>query len=319
MDSSLFLLAEIPFGIPLGKKIKKDDDLVQPGLVNRVTLRETLSKGISEKIIWNKKFVKYQEFDDHVVAFFEDGTQAQADLLIGCDGANSKVRKQRCPKMETEQINIHSFAAAIKSPKESEIPILSKILRNNMIRVLGPQGHTILIGEVQNSASEKVIFWAMSHPKDGEIPLEESEAQQKKIYEKKSEMFHQELQKMVKMPSEIIMFRELQTVKPLPTNPMKPTSRVTLLGDAAHAMTTHRGLGANTALRDARDLADVIILGKNLSEYEDRMIPRGFSAIKESRRSTDGIHATGIWAKFTWMLFYVIGTVMWLQQKLKFF
>jgi len=127
--------------------------------------------------------------------------------------------------------------------------------------------------------------------------------------------FHPELHNLTRMPSEMIMFRELQAVTPLSYNPLRPSSRVTLLGDAAHAMTTHRGQGANITFLDAVDLANAIKSGCGILEYEDILFRRGFKAVKESKQSTNGIHSTGIFAYFIWWLFYTIGTIVWLRKK----
>lgn len=78
-----------------------------------------------------------------------------------------------------------------------------------------------------------------------------------------------------------------------------PRGRVTLLGDAAHTMTPFRGIGANTALKDAVDLAcrfeenKSALAGKTevtanvdvvemLKAYEKEMIPRGREAVESS-------------------------------------
>jgi 2-polyprenyl-6-methoxyphenol hydroxylase-like FAD-dependent oxidoreductase len=63
------------------------------------------------------------------------------------------------------------------------------------------------------------------------------------------------------------------------------TCRVTLLGDALHNMTPFRGIGANTALRDAVLLRDVLVgvggaerdVLTALADYEREMIGYGIS------------------------------------------
>jgi len=67
---------------------------------------------------------------------------------------------------------------------------------------------------------------------------------------------------------------------------------VTLLGDAVHQMPPVGGIGGNIALYDARDLCQALTavhtgrqqLADALAGYEDRMLPRGFAAVRASRR-----------------------------------
>jgi 2-polyprenyl-6-methoxyphenol hydroxylase-like FAD-dependent oxidoreductase len=71
------------------------------------------------------------------------------------------------------------------------------------------------------------------------------------------------------------------------------TTNVTVLGDAIHSMTPFRGIGANTALRDAQLLARNLIAaaagGRELSaaihDYETQMIDYGFGAVRLSLRT----------------------------------
>jgi len=159
-------------------------------------------------------FVKYQEYEDRVVVFFEDGSQVEGDLVVGADGANSRVRVQRCPDLKSEIIPISSFAACIRSPDEKQIPQVMRLCSDSMLRILGQNGHTLLAGAMEIKG-EKCIFYALSHPTDSAENLQNDPEALREVYKQKSKFIHPEVERMVSMPSEIIMFRELTAVKPL--------------------------------------------------------------------------------------------------------
>jgi 2-polyprenyl-6-methoxyphenol hydroxylase-like FAD-dependent oxidoreductase len=84
-------------------------------------------------------------------------------------------------------------------------------------------------------------------------------------------------------------------------------SRVTVLGDAIHAMSPARGSGANTALLDASNLCDALCDGftsgadvvARIGLYEERMRDYGFAAVEASGQAeADGArHANSLWLR----------------------
>ena len=312
--------------IPITKEDSETQDAVIPGLVNRELLRESLTKGIEDRIEWSKKFEKYEEFPDRVVAYFEDGTQFESDLLVAADGCNSRVRAQRCPDLVYENLHITNTFAIIPNLNEERMPNIPKIAKENMLRFMGPNGHTILMFEYASKNGERQYVWSMSHPALDEESDNDSQATILERYIEKSKMFHPEVQAMIEQSPEITATREMHCIKPVNYNPLTPTSRVTLLGDAAHAMTTHRGLGANTTFVDAIELAEALTPTTDcdwkdrVSKYEEVMIKRGFKAVTESKTSTQMIHATGFKSYLTKIIFKLIGTFLsfrkwWFQLK----
>src|SRR5215470_15211574 len=94
----------------------------------------------------------------------------------------------------------------------------------------------------------------------------------------------------------------VKTSVPIP--PWK-TRNVTLLGDALHNMTPFRGIGANTALRDAAALRRALVavargqvgLIQALAAYERDMIRYGFAAVQTSLKDMERFHAKGLLAR----------------------
>src|SRR6185312_6277615 len=84
----------------------------------------------------------------------------------------------------------------------------------------------------------------------------------------------------------------IRTSVPLPA---WAPSNVTLLGDAIHTMTPGRGVGANTALRDAVLLTRHLVavrdgrreLLQSIGAYEEKMRRYGYEAVLKSRQQMD--------------------------------
>ena len=53
-------------------------------LVSRWGLRASLARALPPEMMnWNKRVARYEEKSNEVCVYFEDGTQATADLLVG--------------------------------------------------------------------------------------------------------------------------------------------------------------------------------------------------------------------------------------------
>jgi len=62
---------------------------------------------------FGKGFIRFENGDGRVVACFDDGSQAHADLLIGADGLRSAVRSQLYPGLEPEYAGYVAWRALV--------------------------------------------------------------------------------------------------------------------------------------------------------------------------------------------------------------
>ncbi|CAF4729556.1 unnamed protein product, partial [Rotaria sp. Silwood2] len=87
--------------------------------------------------------------------------------------------------------------------------------------------------------------------------------------------------------------------------PFRNHGSAIFIGNAQHAMSPFSGNGASMAVIDGYQLAEQLILAKNLSAaiqaYDDLSVPRSTTAIKMSHRNIAMGHSQGIW-KHLWVL-----------------
>jgi 2-polyprenyl-6-methoxyphenol hydroxylase-like FAD-dependent oxidoreductase len=277
--------------------------------VSRISLREVLLSGLDDIVRLGKTFEYYETAaDGRVTAHFTDGSVASADVLIGADGANSRVRGQLLP--HAERIDTGIVAIGGKYRLDGAGATLPRALTHDVNMVI-PAGWGFLFTAVWHPDRRTVRPDA--YPPEGFL-LDNATAYTFWAYADASSEFPRaldvldgsDLRRLVLdrttgwAPAlrDLIAGSDPDTVNAIRVRSATPvdawqTGPVTLLGDAIHNMTPMAGIGANTALRDA-DLLRRQLTAVNagaqpllpaLHEYERQMLEYGFAAVRQSLRN----------------------------------
>jgi salicylate hydroxylase len=280
--------------------------------VNRQTLREILSDGLTGHIHWGCALRKYQVTPDGVELILAKGQTQQVDVLVAADGVHSAVRKQFLPNAEPEHIDAINIYG--KTPLTPEMcdrldrPLLQSVT------VVFADGFSLIVEPMRFRASmqelaashaphckltpiDDYLYWAFIGPSEQlggalvghEVPVQELGARIQHV----TRDWHAQLRMMFKHGDAHTL--SARPVLMAPSVPRWETGPVTLLGDAIHAMSPAGGLGANTALCDAAVLAEklakVVQQGVGLMEavqaYELDMRARAARALQLSREGSE--------------------------------
>lgn len=266
--------------------------------VNRRTLCQILLSGMEEDVYFNRSIVGFDQDEEGVRAYLEDGTVVRGDILVAADGINSIVRSQLLPGVTPKDTGARAFYS--KSPLTNNIrKSLPDILFDGFTSVIDDKGSYMAIGPYEarrpviEAAKELAPFSIFEPVADYiMITLNVSATQlsftDEELRHSDSAVYHKIMLNLTKdwhpILKGLVERIESETVSLLPVrsvNPIEPwpTSRVTLIGDAIHAMPPSFGAGCNLALRDASILAEQIIeIEKNnknwknaISQYEEEM------------------------------------------------
>jgi salicylate hydroxylase len=299
--------------LPHGDRAHADSELP----VSRIALRRILIEGLDDVIKYGKKFVAFENSPQGAVtARFEDGSSTTGDVLIGADGAGSHLRAQLLPDARRVETGIVAVSGKLGLDDDARRMTPQSILFGPTL-ILGPRGCFMFASTVdyedttaggeQYYDREKYVMWGFStHDKTLDLPanlaaLGGQDAKAAVIALMQD--WDPALRRLVQTadPSTITTFA-VRTSVPIPP---WATQRVTLLGDALHNMTPFRGIGANTALRDAAALRQALLavvrrqadLIQALSAYERDMIRYGVAAVQTSLKDMERFHAKGLLAR----------------------
>jgi 2-polyprenyl-6-methoxyphenol hydroxylase-like FAD-dependent oxidoreductase len=304
--------------------------------VSRSTLRQVLFTGMEDVVHFGKEFTRYEVgTDGTVTAFFADGSDASADVLVAADGTRSAVRRQYLPHATLADTGIVSVAT--KTPLTAQTrALLPDEVRNGLSLIFGDRGMMGMLhvmefpwdsaGRPKDPADATLLdtwsglqydntrdyinlsVWSVrdrfpadiTHLRGGDLGRVALDA---------TTGWHPHLRELLRMSDPDAAFAlTIATSDPVPA--WTPT-RVTLLGDAIHTMTPGQGVGANTALWDAallrRELVEAAAGRKDvvtaIGDYEAKMLPYGTALVAASldnngTSAADPLYKTGLAGRF---------------------
>ncbi|WP_084225160.1 FAD-dependent monooxygenase [Paenibacillus pectinilyticus] len=236
---------------------------MQSYVIHRADLQSILVQAVSERatIQTHKQWVDGKQSDQGAIAVFGDGTQEEADVIIGADGIHSAVREHLFGQHPVR----YSGYLALRGVCSTEEALHGN--NGGGFEALGP-GKRFGLSSLGNGR----LFWfaAINAPEGNIPPIEMRKAELLR-------QFHGWYSPIVSA----IEATEGSTILGHPIFDRPPlrrwsSGRMTLLGDAAHPMLPNLGQGGAQAIEDA------IVLARCLRHSD---IPSALLAYEKERKA----------------------------------
>ncbi|MEU3955271.1 NAD(P)/FAD-dependent oxidoreductase [Streptomyces achromogenes] len=260
--------------------------------IDRGDLRELLLGSLPAGTVrWGAKVVGARPLDGgrHRVTL-ADGSEFTTDVLVGADGAWSRVRS--LVSTATPAYTGVSFVEADLREADRRHPVSAEVVGDGMLFALGPGRGFLAHREPDGSLH---VYTAVVAPEDWPdgIDFTDTEAAKAAVL-KEFDGWDERLRALVADADGALVPRRIHA---LPVgHRWDRVPGVTLLGDAAHLMSPFAGEGANLALLDGAELGLALAAHPGdteaaLAAYEARMFPRAEASAVESARGQELLFA----------------------------
>ncbi len=217
-----------------------------------------------------------EQHDNGVTAVFTDGTRARYDLVVGADGAFSKVRELTFGSTNPQYTGQAVWRITVARPKEVQA-------RHSFFGKLNKSGFNPV------SETQMYIYIVQNLPEF--VRLTEDEL---------PKVMHQQLAEFggllgvardsVKDVSDIVYRPIHSQILPPPWH----RGRVMLIGDAAHTTTPHLASGAGIAVEDSVVLAEELSAANDVAQALSTFMARRY---ERCRLIVQNSHTLGEWEK----------------------
>ena len=241
-------------------------------------------------VIWDRQFVSLTPQDNAWKLTFKNDISVVADIVIGADGANSKIRPYITPIRPfyagVTAVEGAVYNAAVNSPK------MHAILKDGKIFAMGDDQSLIVSGKGDGSLAYYIGF-----------KKEENWSKESGIdFADKAQVtawFKEEYAGWDAAWLELFENAAYFIPRPQYCMPLDQTweslPNLTMLGDAAHLMPPYAGEGVNMAMLDALELAQCLNTYPDtlsaITAYETRMRIRASESAAMTMESTALLHS----------------------------
>jgi 2-polyprenyl-6-methoxyphenol hydroxylase-like FAD-dependent oxidoreductase len=272
--------------------VPEDTESLRPE-IDRTELRDLLLRSLPPgTVAWGRRLVSARRTAAGGSELtFADGSTVSADLLVGADGAWSRVRPLLSPARPTycgiTMVEFHLRDVRSRHPELAEIVGSGSLFALSDNKNIGGHGGRHLHLGAGLRVPEDWIH------RDG-VDWSDPPAARAALLAEFAD-WSTGLKDLIRCCDDEITPRQLYALPIGHSWPRIPGA--TLLGDAAHLMSPFAGEGANAAMLDAAELAQAILehgddVESALGRYEAGMFPRAAVAAQRSAMGLDLIFAS---------------------------